>query len=392
MKALGLQSFIYAVDYCIVEAVDFVLISGDIFNTAMPGLDLLKDVTIKLRQLKDKGIPVYIIAGSHDFSVSGKTMLDVLEEAGLWMNVLKGSVDEGKRLKLDFTIDLKTGAKITGMLGKAGTLEKSYYGLLARDHLESEDGFKIFMFHSAINEYMPQDLAMMDSMPLSFLPKRFNYYAAGHVHYVFQKQEPGYGLIAFPGPLFPCNFREMENLGHGSFNIIEKVEQGLKLTRIPVELHESSLLSFDCDRKNPEQVNLLLSGSIPLDCRDRIFLLKFNGRLSSGRISDIRIKEFADSLYAGGAYFVMRSTSALSSPQFEEIRTKASSVEQIEDDVLREHSGSFPMDLSGPETDFSRRMLSILSAERLDGEKASDFEERIDKETRGFLNSLGLLR
>ncbi|MBY8985957.1 MAG: hypothetical protein KGD65_12860, partial [Candidatus Lokiarchaeota archaeon] len=32
--------------------------------------------------IKDAGIKCYIIAGSHDYSVSGKTFLDVLEKAG----------------------------------------------------------------------------------------------------------------------------------------------------------------------------------------------------------------------------------------------------------------------------------------------------------------------
>ena len=80
---------------------------------------MLKSATVKLKELKDKGIPVYLIAGSHDFSPSGKTMLDVLEQAGLFVNVAKGFDVDGK-LKLNFTVDSKTGVKITGLLGKKG--------------------------------------------------------------------------------------------------------------------------------------------------------------------------------------------------------------------------------------------------------------------------------
>ncbi len=83
----------------------------------MPSIDGLKEATKKFKELLDKEIPVYIIAGSHDFSPSGKTMLDVLECAGLMVNVSRGEEVDGK-LKLKFTIDKKTGAKITGLLGK----------------------------------------------------------------------------------------------------------------------------------------------------------------------------------------------------------------------------------------------------------------------------------
>ena len=150
LKDISLRAFIRAVDRSIKKGVDFILVSGDLFNTSLPPIDGLKEVAKKLKELHDKGIRVYIIAGSHDFSPSGKTMLDVLENAGLVVNVAKGEVVNNK-LKLNFTIDKKTGAKIAGMIGKKGGLEKSYYEDLLREELEKEDGFKIFLFHWKIN-------------------------------------------------------------------------------------------------------------------------------------------------------------------------------------------------------------------------------------------------
>ncbi|MBA3064689.1 hypothetical protein FP803_04595, partial [Candidatus Woesearchaeota archaeon] len=90
------------------KQVDFVLIAGDLFNTALPGIDALKIVVTKLKELKDNNIPSYVIPGSHDFSPSGKTMIDVLENAGLLVNVMKGKIIDEK-LNLEFTIDKKTG-------------------------------------------------------------------------------------------------------------------------------------------------------------------------------------------------------------------------------------------------------------------------------------------
>src|SRR3989338_6634094 len=125
LREVNAKAFIKAMDLCIEKNVDFIIISGDLFNTSLPAIDNLKTAVKKLKEIKNKNIPVYIIAGSHDFSPSGKTMLDVLEEAELFINVARGEEKDGK-LRLKFTVDPKTGAKITGLLGKKGTLEKCY--------------------------------------------------------------------------------------------------------------------------------------------------------------------------------------------------------------------------------------------------------------------------
>lgn len=116
-------------------------------------------------------------------------MLDVIENAGLLTNVARGEETSNNKLKLNFTIDEKTGAKITGMLGKKGMLEKNYYEALDKKNLEEEKGYKIFMFHTALTEFKPEEMEKMESTPVSALPKGFNYYAGGHVHHIFTKKK-----------------------------------------------------------------------------------------------------------------------------------------------------------------------------------------------------------
>src|SRR3989344_9150351 len=162
LKDLNMQCFKKAIALVMERNVDFLLISGDLFNTALPQIDYIKECTSELKKLKDANIPVYMIAGSHDFSPSGKTMLDVLEKAGLVINVAKGEEVDGK-LRLKITIDQKTGAKICGIIGKKGMLERSFFEILDRDYLEKQDGFKIFMLHTALTELKPDFLADMES-------------------------------------------------------------------------------------------------------------------------------------------------------------------------------------------------------------------------------------
>src|SRR3989344_4413275 len=100
LKELNMQAFKRSIDICVEKNVGFVIISGDLFNTSLPQIDTVSEAAHALNKLKENDIDVYIIPGSHDFSPSGKTMLDVLEKAGLCHNVYKF-----KDGKLEFTVD-----------------------------------------------------------------------------------------------------------------------------------------------------------------------------------------------------------------------------------------------------------------------------------------------
>ena len=379
LKDCSTQAFNKAIDLCISEKVDFALIAGDLFNTSMPAIDGLKVVTRRFKELSDLSIPVYIIAGSHDFSPSGKTMIDVLEEAGLVKNVVKGSIVDN-RLRLNFTVDKKTGAKITGMLGRRGMLERQFYESLDLSALENEPGFKIFMLHTALSEFKPKDLDKVDATPLSYLPKGFNYYAGGHVHYIFEKNEPGYGLITYPGALFPANFKEMEEFGHGGLYIVD--EKSSKY--VPITLFERIAFNIDCKGRKPKDVEQELLNKISSSqLQNAIVTLRLSGKLSEGKTSDIDFKRIFDLIYSKNAYFAMRNTNALESEEFEEIKIDADSIEEIEERIIKEHLGQIKID---NEEQLVKDLMKILNKEKLEGEKNADFEKRIVEEMREFVN------
>jgi DNA repair protein SbcD/Mre11 len=374
---ISTRAFLQALETCKSENVDFILISGDMFNTSLPAIDCLKDVVSALKNLSDSNIPVYIIAGSHDFSPTGKTMLDVLENAGLLINVMRGEVIDN-RLRLKFTIDSKTGAKITGIIGKKGMLGKAYYENLAKENLESETGFKIFMFHTSLSEFKPADMEKMESQPLSLLPKGFDYYAGGHVHYVFSKREPGYGLIAYPGPIFPNNVSEIEKLKYGGFYIVEASDKDIKYMHILIKLYSVVSFCFDCNHKDASEVEgRAISNLKNTDLKDSIVTMRFWGKLKSGKPSDINFKPIVDFCYENGAYFVMRNSSALTAEEFEEVKTSASTVEDIERSVISEHVGQIKCFSPEAEVETASALLNALNIEKEEGETTSDFEKRV---------------
>ncbi|MBU0979807.1 MAG: DNA repair exonuclease [Nanoarchaeota archaeon] len=369
MRAVNLEAFCRAIAEMIEEKVDFVLISGDLFNTSLPPLDILKTTVQKLRLLQKKDIPVYIIAGSHDFSPSGKTILDVLEEAGLVVNVVRGDIVDGK-LQLRFT-EHEAGVFITGMLGRKGMLERSYYESLDISRLKGE-GFKIFMFHTALEEFKPKELEKMDAAPLSLLPKGFDYYAGGHVHSPLETSEEGYKHIVFPGPLFPNSFSELEQLKRGGYFLYDDG----KITFKPIQVYNVFTLDIDAQHRLPEQVTSdILERIEDKEFTHTIVLIRVSGTLEAGKPSDIGFPEIFSRLHEKSAYFVMKNTSALKSKEFEEVKLEQKSVSEMEDGLIREHLGQIKV--SGDEKALIKGLMSTLDEEKHEGERKQDFEQRI---------------
>jgi DNA repair exonuclease SbcCD nuclease subunit len=383
LRDLNTEAFFRAVNVCIDKKVDFILIAGDLFNTAIPGIDRLKDVVKRFKELKEKKIPVYLIAGSHDFSPSGKTMLDVLEEAGLCINVTKGKVVD-KKLRLKFTIDEKTGAKITGILGRRGMLDRSYYEELDREALEKEEGFRIFMFHTSITELKPKRLENMESSPISLLPKGFDYYAGGHVHIIEKKDFPGYKNVIYPGPLFPNNYHELEELKGGGFYIYEDGN----LSRENINVKNIFTLSIDANHKIPEKITAEIIEMVKnKEFYNTVVMIRVSGVLESGKVNEIDFRKIYEFLLGKSAYFVMRNTMHLSSKEYEEVKVETGTADETEEKLIEEHIGQIKVSSwdKDKEKTMIKNLMVLLSSEKKEGEKVYQYEARIKEEMERLL-------
>ena len=382
LEKLNLSAFEKALDTCLKEKVDFIVISGDFFDTSMPPFDVLDFVTKRLNSVKKSGIPVYTISGSHDHSPSGKTILKVLENAELITNVARGEEKDGK-LRLLFTADKKTGAKLTGIFGRSGSLDVEFYKNLDRSvekAAEKEPGYKIFLFHAGIEEYRPDYLKDVAAMPLSLLPSGFDYYAGGHIHHR-SEQEYGSstvtgkkGKVIFPGPLFPCNFAELERFGHGGFYIVD----GGRPRFVELKEKEVEVIKVDADNKTAKEVEALLEEKVAsLNKKDCILLIRVSGTLKEGKPADINFKRLAEEAVANGAAIVRRNTSSLVPKEYEEVKVSADSIEGLEARIIKEHLGQSGMK---DEEKLVARLLKVLDTEKLEGETASAFESRLLKD------------
>lgn len=374
MQDLNFQSFKLAIDKCIENKVNFILIAGDLFDTAYPGIEILKETFAQFKRIKEARIPCFIIAGSHDYSVSGKTFLDVLEKAGFCKNVTsfdpETTTAEERNNKIILNPTIHEGIAIYGYPGKKSGLEIPD---LRNIKLSDAPGmFKIFMIHSTLDK--AKGTLPIDAIESDLLPKA-DYYALGHLHIDFQYQN-----FVYPGPVFPNNFAELEDLENGSFYIVDtdslnslkKIELKIKPT-LPISITTTNTLTA---------TDKIISELSKHELKDKIILLRVKGEIETGKVSDIKFNLIEDFAKEKGAYFLLKNTHDLEEKQEElNINVEVKSEEDIEHETIKVYSSENPSDFNSliPE------LMNSLATEKQEGEKSEMFENRIIESARRIL-------
>lgn len=385
MADLPSDAFAESVVVAIAEGVDFICIAGDLFNTALPGIHHLKSTVRTLQKAKEAHIPVYCIPGSHDFSPSGKSMLDVLEEANLLVNVFKGEVVNGK-LQLEPTVDKKTDTLLMGILGKKGMLDKQLYEDVDKEHivkLREQHKHSVFLFHTSIEQLKTPELQKMEGYDISLLPEGFGYYAGGHVHIRNSTSRTG-AEIVFPGPIFPASFSELEKLSHGSMCIVENN----KHTSIPIHTKNTKCFHIKVEKQTPEQVTKKIIEEIEqADTADAIVLIRVSGSLVAGESSSIDFKRIFSLCYAKDAFFVMRNSVALSSQKVEVSQEASMSAQDIEKKMFFQRAGSScsPTPSKEEEVALAQKLLLTVAQGKVEGETKGSYEDRMVEEAKSIL-------
>ena len=365
LQDLNSQSFRETISTCINQKLDFILIAGDLFDSAYPSIEILKETFAEFKKLKEAEIPCFIIAGSHDYSVSGKTFLDVLERAGFCKNVANF---EEKEEEIVLNPTIYEGVAIYGYPGKKSGLEIPD---LRKIKLNDSPGmFKIFMLHTTIDK--AKGTLPIDAIEIDLLPKA-DYYALGHLHIDFQYQN-----FIYPGPVFPNNFQELEDLQHGGFYIVDtEAENSLQ----KIELKIKEVVSLDIKVKNAliatEQIIAELDKK---EIEDKIVLLRVSGDLEDGKNSDIKFSQIEEFVKRKKAYFMLKNTHELKTKEFE-LEIEVEDMENIEEEAIKIYS---EQNLS----DFNKlisQLINTLSFEKQEGEKSESFTNRILDEAKKIL-------
>ncbi|MFX1574821.1 MAG: exonuclease SbcCD subunit D [Promethearchaeota archaeon] len=390
INELGFRAFEKAVEFIINESVDFVIISGDLYDVSNPRVEVIDIATKELKRLKDHQISVYGIMGSHDFSPSDKSMIRPLISAGLFTDLSSGKFSEDGKLQLNFFQDPKTKVKLTGLRARKRSLEINDYKILDRESLKHEKGPKVFILHTMLSELKPKEYKEMESAPKSLLPEDFDYYAAGHLHKTVPERLKDNSVIieitkknniVYPGCLFPTDFREFESIKFGGFCIItgeingDKLE--LKIKYHPIKVIGVENIFIDCTNKSVDEVNKKLKNQIiQKDFTDKIVTIRIFGPLSSGKSYEIKNNEIIQKFKDKGAYEVLINKSALSTMEYPSVSVKVGeSNEEIEDNLIKEHINKIKIgELQPHEVEKKiHQLLTVLGTERHIGTKVMDY-------------------
>jgi len=354
LKELNMRSFRYVIDFCIRNKADFVLISGDLFDSAYPPIDILKEAFKEFRRLKEAEIPVFLIAGSHDYSVSGKTFLDVLENSGFCKNVSIFQ-ERGESIILEPTI--YKNVALYGYPGKKSGLEIEE---VKRIKLQDSPGlFKILLLHTSIRGAISNP--MIESIDESTLPK-VDYLALSHLHIIYAKNG-----IVYSGPTFPNNLSEVEELKFGSFYIFDKGN----IKREEIKLID--VVSIRLEVTNALQATKeILEKMENLNLNNKILVLRISGILETGKTSDIDFLKIEKIARERGAYTILKSTSKLHVIQ-SEVKIDLLSSESLENDIIKKFE-------EGNQHKFNSLifpLIKTLQLEKADEEKSTVFKERL---------------
>ena len=209
------RAYLAAVDYAVEHAVQFVIISGDLFHKSSIEPATLMQAMNGLKQLEEAGIPVVVVTGNHDRAryKEGESWLGFLSEMGLIYLLEPDFADNGEVILESWDgergayVDLH-GVRIYGLpyLGASSQAVLSDLPLVIADQPTAGIDFTILMGHFGLDGQMPGVPGGISQSLLTALKDEVDYLALGHWHKPFKVD----GWIFNPGSLESCSVTESE--------------------------------------------------------------------------------------------------------------------------------------------------------------------------------------
>jgi DNA repair protein SbcD/Mre11 len=384
-KALR-ESVLAALQVVVDRGAEFLLISGDLFHTPVPDPDEVAPVAAALRELAHRGIRVYVIFGSHDYVAHRTSWLDVLAETGLFVRVAPEAVRSGEgRWQLPFLVDEPTGAIIAGISGRSHGLDRDYYRSMDASEYAAHPGFHVFMFHAAVQEYLPPGLRThIRGVALNDLPTGVQYYAGGHIHVSYRGEGPDGGLLVNPGAVFGTSLTDISLGASGQSHrgvAIVSVKAGVPSVEFVETLHPGTVDVFDVDLsgKSAEEARMAVREEVRAHSAPGVLLFPhLTGASDATRATDLGLPDSSSDAAALGAASVHWDmadlvTGAAGSPAVPE--TEA----QLEDEVLETLRELAPIPIPGLPPDEGTQRVRALVREL--GTAAGEGEAKEDYRT-----------
>jgi len=382
VRAALRESLLAALEVVEQRNAEFLLISGDLFHTPVPDPAEVAPVAAALRRLVDAGRRIYVIYGSHDYVAHRTSWLDVLAETGVFLKVAPEAVrSEGTRWTLPFLVDIPTEVRIAGISGRSHGLDREYFRAVDSEAFRAEPGFKIFQFHAAVEDYLPPPLREhLHGIRTDDLPFGCDYYAGGHIHYTYEGEGPGGGLLVNPGAVFGTSRTDLE---HGQAG---RTHQGVAVVTVErgrprVEFVDTAprdavrLVDVDVSGKTAEEARDELRARLASEAAPgRLVFPRVHGELSDGSIASLSLSEVARSVGkdAGTIHWDVRDL-VTSSPEGPPPSSE-SDIESLEVARLLAETGLASPWPPGTEGERKvRELLHELGIPKADGESRQDY-------------------
>jgi DNA repair exonuclease SbcCD nuclease subunit len=207
---------------------DFIIIAGDVFQHARPSNVILENAITNFRRLKDAGIPVLTVDGSHDSApniITG-TILTPLDSAGL-LHYLPRHEGASWRNESCYAYG------IPNFRTRQRTKDKLPAFIEQNKPKPDPSLFNIFVFHMALDLPDVKPPQMEAEAEPELIPESFNYYAGGHIHKPYKLSFKN-GLLVYSGCTETVNYEDA-SVEKGFYHV-EVSEKGVpKLDRIKLQ-------------------------------------------------------------------------------------------------------------------------------------------------------------
>ncbi len=213
------RAFRELVDKTIELKPDFMIIAGDLFNHARPSNVTLERAIKNFSRLRDAGIPVLTVDGSHDSApnvVTG-TILNPLDSAGLIYHLPR---HEGACWRKE---DCCYIYGVPNFRTRRKTEELLPAFMEQNKPTPDPELFNIFVLHMALDIPSLTPPYIKAEAPRGLIPEGFNYYAAGHVHKPY-KDKFKTGMLVYSGSTETVDYKEAKN--DKGFYCVEVDEKG----------------------------------------------------------------------------------------------------------------------------------------------------------------------
>ncbi len=222
------NAFTELVDKTIELKPDFMIIAGDLFHHARPSNATLENAIRNFKRLRDAGIPVLTVDGSHDTApntITG-TILTPLDSAGLIVYLPRHNGACWRKPGCCYVYG------IPNFRSRRRTDELLPIFLAEKVPMPDANVSNIFVLHGSIDLPSVKPPYIEAEISPDLVPEGFGYYAAGHVHEGY-KGKFKTGLLVYSGCTETVNYSEA-NIKKG-FQHVKVDEKGkFELDFIPL--------------------------------------------------------------------------------------------------------------------------------------------------------------